>query len=83
MVLSPLIWVFLGHSDFVGLTVTVNAAQVVVLPFLVIGVWILTARRVHIGAEHCNRWWENVLVGFLFAAAAVSGYFSAVKVLGG
>ena len=83
VVLSPLIWVFLGHSDFVGLTVTVNAAQVVVLPFLVIGVWILTARRVHIGAEHCNRWWENVLVGFLFAAAAVSGYFSAVKVLGG
>ena len=82
VVLSPLIWVFLGHSDFVGLTVTVNAAQVVVLPFLVIGVWILTARRVHIGAEHCNRWWENVLVGFLFAVAAVSGYFSAVKVLG-
>jgi len=81
--LSPLIWVFLGYSDFVGLTVTVNAAQVVVLPFLVIGIWILTARRTHIGADYRNRWWENVLVGFLFAVAAVSGYFSAVKLLGG
>lgn len=83
VVLSPLIWVFLGHSDFVGLTVTVNAAQVVVLPFLVAGIWILTARHDHIGSDYRNRWWENVLVGFLFAVAAVSGYFSAVKLLGG
>ena len=83
IVLSPTIWLFLGHGDFVGLTVTINAAQVIVLPFLVGGIWAITANSSYIGSDYRNRWWENVLVGFLFAVALISAYFSAVKVLKG
>ena len=83
VVLSPMIWIFLGHSDFVTLTVTINAAQVIVLPFLVGGLWILTARKKYMGCTYRNRWWENLLVGFLFAVALISSYFSVIKVLGG
>ena len=81
VVLSPTIWLFLGHGDFVGLTVTINAAQVMVLPFLVGGIWVITASGKYIGPEHKNRWWENALVGVLFAVALVSAYFSVIKVL--
>ena len=83
VVLSPTIWLFLGHGDFVGLTVTINAAQVMVLPFLVGGIWTITASSRYIGPTYRNRWWENLLVGFLFVVALVSAYYSAMKVLAG
>lgn len=81
VILTPLIWPMLGQSDFVGLTLVVNAAQVVVIPVLVIGLWIITAQSRYIGSTYKNSWWENVSVGFLFLLGCVSTYFALSKVV--
>lgn len=77
IVLSPLGWVFLGQADFVGLSVTVNAAQVLVIPLLVAGLWLITARKAYIGSIYRNRWWENVLMGLLLIIAATGALLAA------
>ena len=76
VILSPLIWVLWGHVDFIGLTLIVNAAQVVSIPLLVTVLWIITARSKYIGAKYKNRWWENLFVGFLLLLGLVSAFFS-------
>ena len=79
IVLSPLIWVLFGKADFVGLTVMVNASQVVLLPVLVIGMWLLTSQVKFIGEKYCNRWWENAFIGFLLVTSLISTYFAITK----
>jgi Mn2+/Fe2+ NRAMP family transporter len=69
---SPLIWVLLGHSDFIGLTLLVNAAQIVIIPVIVGGIWILTSRAKFIGEQNKNRWWENASLGILLVTTLVS-----------
>jgi hypothetical protein len=59
---------------FVALTLAANSAQVILLPLLAGGLWWITASERLIGREHRNRWWENVLMGALFALAV---YFAA------
>ena len=54
---------------FVALTLAANSAQVVLLPLLAGGLWWITASERLIGREHRNRWWENLLMGALFALA--------------
>lgn len=78
--LTPLAWPMLGQSDFVGLTLMVNAAQVVLIPVLVVGLWLITARAGFIGAKYRNRWWENLAIGLLLVLGCVSAYFAFVKV---
>jgi Mn2+/Fe2+ NRAMP family transporter len=75
---SPLIWTIPGMPDFVTLTLVANSAQVVLLPLLAGGLWRLTASPRLIGPEHCNRWWENVVMAVLFALA-LYGAFSSVR----
>jgi hypothetical protein len=53
----------------VALTLTANAAQVILLPMLAGGLWWITASDRLIGRAHRNRWWENVLMATLFALA--------------
>ena len=67
---TPLVWTLPGMPGFVALTLTANAAQVVLLPMLAGGLWWITASERLIGREYRNRWWENVLMGTLFALAA-------------
>ena len=76
--ISPLIWTAPGMPDFVTLTLIANSAQVVLLPLLAGGLWWITASPRHIGAEHCNRWWENAVMAVLFALA-VSGAVASVR----
>lgn len=66
---TPLVWSLPGMPGFVVLTLTANSAQVVLLPLLAGGLWWLTADPRLIGREHCNRWWENILMGTLFVLA--------------
>jgi Mn2+/Fe2+ NRAMP family transporter len=79
IVVSPLFWVLTGHTDFVGATLLVSTAQVVIIPPLVGGLWIITARERYIGAQYRNRWWENALMAILFLLACVGGYFGLIK----
>jgi Mn2+/Fe2+ NRAMP family transporter len=75
-ILSPLLWILFGNADFVGLTLLVNTAQVILIPILVVGLGIITARAKFIGEKYKNRWWENVFVGFLLLLGLVGTYFS-------
>ena len=66
---TPLVWTLPGMPGFVGLTLTANGAQVILLPMLAGGLWWITASERLIGREHRNRWWENVLMATLFLLA--------------
>jgi Mn2+/Fe2+ NRAMP family transporter len=79
--LSPLPWVILGKSDFVGFTISVNAAQVVVIPVLVLGVWIITSRGKIIGYEHRNTKLENIFIAFLMLLGCGAAYLSLERIL--
>jgi hypothetical protein len=68
---------------FVALTLTANAAQVVLLPLLAGGLWWITASERLIGREHRNRWWENVVMATLFALALYFGVEAVKNLLGG
>jgi Mn2+/Fe2+ NRAMP family transporter len=70
---TPLVWTMPGMPGFVALTLAANSAQVVLLPLLAGGLWWITASPRLIGPEHCNRWWENVVMGLLVSLA---GYFA-------
>jgi Mn2+/Fe2+ NRAMP family transporter len=74
--LSPLPWVVFGESDFVGVTIIVNAAQVVVIPVLVFGIWMITARAKHIGREHRNNRLENVFISIMMIFGCWAAWFS-------
>lgn len=63
---SPLIWTLPGAPGFVVLTITVNAASVVLLPVLSGSIWYITSRKSFIGLEYRNKWWEHVVMAFLF-----------------
>jgi Mn2+/Fe2+ NRAMP family transporter len=76
--ISPLIWTIPGMPDFVTLTLVSNSAQVVLVPFLAGGLWWITASARYIGEEHRNRWWENAVMGLLFALA-MFGAFKAIE----
>lgn len=67
--ITPLVWTIPGMPDFVTLTLVANSAQVVMLPLLAGGLWRITASRKYIGAEYCNRPWENVVMAILFGLA--------------
>lgn len=81
MIVSPLIWVLQGKAEFVALTIFVNAAQTVLIPMLVLGVWIITAKSRYIGAANRNRWWENLAIAFLFVFGCVSTVLLGRKLL--
>jgi Mn2+/Fe2+ NRAMP family transporter len=79
---SPLIWTIPGMPDFVTLTLAANGGQVVLLPLLAGGLWCITARSRYIGAEHRNRWWENLVLGLLFSLALYGAFKSFGMILG-
>ena len=75
---SPLVWTMPGMPGFVALTLTANAAQVILLPMLAGGLWWITASERLIGREYRNRWWENVVMAGLFVLAT---YFAIQAVM--
>lgn len=75
---SPLVWTLPGMPEFVTLTLVANSVQVLMLPVLAGGLWWITASPKFIGEEHCNRPWENVLMGLLFVLA-IYGAYGAVR----
>ena len=79
---SPLVWSLPGAPDFIFLTIVGNAASVIVLPVLCGALWILTARRVLIGAEWRNRWWENGFLAALFVLSIWGAWQSVVAIAG-
>lgn len=81
VILSPLFWILLGESDFVGLTLTVNALQVIILPILIIGMWLITAKTKYIGTQYRNRWWENFIMAFVLMLSCIGVYFSVAGAL--
>ncbi len=79
--LSPLPWVLFGKSDFIGVTIAVNAAQVVIIPFLVLGIWMITALPKYIGHRHRNSRMENVFIAFLLLLGCAAAFLSAERIL--
>jgi len=79
--LSPLIWTAPNMPGFVTLTLIVNAAQVMLLPLIAGGLWCITARSNFIGEKHRNRWWENLIMLFLFAFAVYGALKSVQSVI--
>jgi Mn2+/Fe2+ NRAMP family transporter len=79
--LSPLPWVIFGKSDFVGVTIAVNAAQVVIIPVLVFGIWMITSRAENIGHKHCNNLLENIFIAFLMLLGCGAAYLSLDRIL--
>ena len=79
--LSPLVWAAPGMPGFVKLTLIVNAAQVVLLPVIAGGLWWITASSKFIGEKYRNRWWENVVMAFLFALAIYGAVKSVESVI--
>jgi Mn2+/Fe2+ NRAMP family transporter len=73
---TPLAWTMKGAPGFITLTLVSNGAQVVLMPFLVGGLWWITADSRFIGREYRNRWWENLAMGAAMAAALYSTYAS-------
>jgi Mn2+/Fe2+ NRAMP family transporter len=79
--LSPLPWIMFGQSDFVGVTISVNAAQVVIIPFLVFGIWMITSGVKYIGKEYRNNHWENMFIGFMMLLGCGAAYFSLDRII--
>lgn len=79
--LSPLPWIVFGKSDFIGVTIAINAAQVVIIPLLVFGVWMITSKAKHIGNEHCNNIMENIFIVFMMLLACGAAYFSLERII--
>lgn len=73
---SPLIWTIPGMPDFITLTLVSNSAQVVLMPLLAIGLWRITASPKYIGAEYCNRPWENAVMAIWFVVSVLSAFQS-------
>jgi len=69
MIVSPLVWTIPGMPGFITLTVIGNSVQVVLIPFLAIGLWWITASSRFIGMRYRNRWWENLVMGIVFVVS--------------
>lgn len=82
-ILSPLPWVVLGNADFIGLTLLVNAAQVLFIPGLVLGIGWITAKKEFIGEKFRNKHIENVLIALLFVLGLLSAAVSLREVHAG
>jgi Mn2+/Fe2+ NRAMP family transporter len=80
ILVSPMIWIVTGKADFVTLTLLANTLMAVLIPALAGGLWWITANRKFIGNEYKNRWWENLIMGFLFILAVWGAYESALSV---
>jgi len=72
--ISPLVWTLPGMPDFVALTLVVNALQVILLPLIAGGLWILSSRGSEIGPAFRNRWWEHVVLALLLGLAVVGAW---------
>jgi len=81
-VIPPLVWTLPGMPGFVALTLAANSAKVVLLPLLAGGLWWITASARLIGAQHRNRWWENVVMATLFLLATYFAVRAAVSLIG-
>lgn len=77
---SPVLWVISGKTQFIGLTVAVNAFQVILLPILAVAVWLLTASSRFMGERYRNRPWENIAMA-VFLAMALLGAYGAIRSL--
>jgi len=80
--LSPLPWVLFGKSDFIGVTIAVNAAQVVIIPVLVAGIWAITSMAGYIGEANRNSRLENIFIAFLMLLGCAAAYLSVERILG-
>jgi Mn2+/Fe2+ NRAMP family transporter len=81
IMVSPFIWIFSGKADFITLTLLANTLMAVLIPALAGGLWLITASRRFIGDQFRNRWWENLIMGFLFILALWGAYESAISVV--
>jgi len=80
IMVSPMVWILTGKADFVTLTLLANTLMAVLIPLLAGGLWWITANSRFIGNEYKNRWWENLIMGFLFILAVWGSYESAKSV---
>jgi len=81
IMVSPFIWIVTGKADFVTLTLLANTLMAVLIPALAGGLWWITAKKHYIGEKYRNKWWENLLMGFLFVLAVWGAWESAKSVI--
>ncbi|WP_433542658.1 Nramp family divalent metal transporter [Neomoorella humiferrea] len=73
----PLIWSIPGMPGFIWLTVVVNAAQIILLPLVSIGLLVLINRKDILGKE-AGRPLDNILLIFLTVLAFWGAYQTAI-----
>jgi Mn2+/Fe2+ NRAMP family transporter len=79
---TPLIWTLPGMPGFVVITLAINLFNTLVLPFIFIGLLLLTMNKKYMGGQFKNNWLENfLLVGttamvIVGAVRIVIGFFS-------
>jgi len=81
ILVSPFVWILSGKADFVTLTLFANTLMAVLIPALAGGLWWITASGRFLGKEYKNRWWENLIMGFLFILAIWGAFESAKSVI--
>jgi Mn2+/Fe2+ NRAMP family transporter len=81
IIASPIVWILAGNVDFISLTLLANALVALLIPALAGGLWWITASAKYIGPEYQNRWWENLLMGLIFALSLWVTLQSAQSVL--
>ena len=81
VLVSPLVWMHPDTPGFVTLTLIVNSAQVVLVPFIAGGLWWITASGRYIGNAYRNRWWENAVMASLCMLALWGAYGSVKSVV--
>jgi hypothetical protein len=80
ILVSPLVWTMPGMPAFVQLTLIANSLQVVLIPILAGGLWMITGKARFIGEKFRNRWWENGIMGIVFFLAIFAAYGSVKSV---
>lgn len=64
-VICSVFWSLPGMPGALQLALSVNCAQIILVPVLALSVWILTAQPRFIGETAKNRWWENGIMALL------------------
>jgi Mn2+/Fe2+ NRAMP family transporter len=74
---TPLVWTLPGMPGFVVLTLAINLFNTIVLPFIFIGLLLLTISRKNMGDRFKNNWLEN----FILAGTTVMVIVGAVRIV--
>jgi Mn2+/Fe2+ NRAMP family transporter len=76
---TPLVWTLPGMPGFIVLTLAINLFNTLVLPFIFIGLLLLTMNKKYMGGQYKNNWIENFLLVATTAMVLVGAVQIAIR----